>query len=84
METSTESQTKQAEKGATRRNALLPGLVDHPEARRERRCSLAVSSLAARLGVAGGEFDNIHARIKLLRNAIEQREGPADHQQICG
>jgi hypothetical protein len=45
METSTESQTKQAEKGATRRNALLPGLVDYPEARRERRCSLAVSSL---------------------------------------
>ena len=28
METSTESQTKQAEKGATRRNALLTGLAD--------------------------------------------------------
>ena len=30
------------------------------------------------------KFDDIHVRIKLLRNAIDQREGPADHQQIRG
>ena len=40
--------------------------------------------LTARLGIASGEFDDIHARIKLLRDAVEQREGSADHQQICG
>ena len=42
------------------------------------------SPLAARFGIASGKLDDIHVRIKLLRNAIEQRKGPAYHQQICG
>ena len=40
--------------------------------------------LAAHFGIVSGQFDDIHVRIKLFRNAIEQRERPADHQQICG
>src|SRR5260370_25416211 len=36
------------------------------------------------LGIVSDNLQGIHARIKLLRNAIEQTEGTADQQQIGG
>src|SRR6266480_6583855 len=47
-------------------------------------CSSSLSAQRALLCIVSDNLHSIHARIKLLRNAIDQSEGTPDQQQIGG
>src|SRR5260370_17154811 len=55
-------------------------LQQQPSSLKKRR----IDHTASALGVVSDNLHGIHARIKLLRNAIEQPEGTPDQQQIGG